>query len=290
MEAVANNWSSNLSASGRLSLTMNYYNQSLADWEPVIERNERMAKDGERSISPWELNFKLAIEKTTSEIEEDKEESKTSIMIHSDENLEMTVSKTFLDVVSQLGEAFSQAMAPSGLTKSDAVAGHVVQNDTGFDLNLSFVKGTFTLHDCHMPHMNSGNNTSLVFKSEQGREVSPESIQCCTIAPGCKAYLQSKTPGEGQDAYDQNIYATVGNISKELALPISKSDKRYFPLYRDTNQDPWGIVSEVKMEFGVTVINIHSVLNVRNYDAVCGLGFLNSISFSTDTQSFYYSR
>lgn len=262
LEAMANNWSSNLSASGRLSLTMNYYNQALADWEPVIERNERIKKDGERVTSPWELNFNLEIEKTVSEIEEDKEESKTSIKIHSEENLEMTVSKTFLDIVTQLGEAFSKAMDPSGLIKPDVEAGHVVINDTGFDLNLSFTRGAFTLHECHMPHGSVSGNKSLVFQSEQGKEVVPDTVQHCTISPGCKAYLQSKSVPEGPDAYEQNIYATIGSINKQLVLPVCKSDKRYFPLYRDTNQDPWGIVSEVKMEFGVTVINIHSVLNV----------------------------
>ncbi|XP_058986884.1 intermembrane lipid transfer protein Vps13 [Musca domestica] len=265
LEAMANNWSSNLSASGRLSLTMNYYNQALADWEPVIERNERIKKDGERVTSPWELNFNLEIEKTVSEIEEDKEESKTSIKIHSEENLEMTVSKTFLDIVTQLGEAFSKAMDPSGLIKPDVEAGHVVINDTGFDLNLSFTRGAFTLHECHMPHGSVSGNKSLVFQSEQGKEVVPDTVQHCTISPGCKAYLQSKSVPEGPDAYEQNIYATIGSINKQLVLPVCKSDKRYFPLYRDTNQDPWGIVSEVKMEFGVTVINIHSVLNVNNH-------------------------
>ncbi|XP_059226468.1 intermembrane lipid transfer protein Vps13 [Stomoxys calcitrans] len=266
LEAVANNWSSQLSASGRISLTMNYYNQSLADWEPVIEKNERIAKDGERSSSPWELNFKLDIEKTVSPIEENKEESKTSIKIQSDENLEMTVSKTFLDTVTLLGEAFSQAMDPSGVSKPEVEAGHVVHNDTGFDLNLSFTKGAFTLHECHMPNSAFAANSTLVFKSQQGRDVSPDSIQCCTISPGCKVYLQSKSVADGPDAYEHNIYVTIGDIDKQLVLPISKSDKRYFSLCsRDKNQHNWGIVSEVKSEFGVTVINIHGVLNIHNH-------------------------
>lgn len=262
INAVAKDWSSSLSVSGSLTLSMNYYNQSLAVWEPVIEQNEHISKEGERTYAPWELNFNLAIEKTASEFEEDKEETRNSITIHSDENLEMTVSKTFLDLTTQLSEAFGQAMDPSGLTKPQIQSPFEIQNDTGFDLNLNFTSGTFTLHECHMPYA-KGPNTSVVFQSEEGRNVTPYTITSCTISPGCKAYLSTKAMATGgSDEENYNIYATVGDISKELVLPVTKADKRYFSLYRDINQDPWGIVSEVSCEFGTTLINIHSVLNV----------------------------
>lgn len=60
----------------------------------------------------------------------------------------------------------------------------------------------------------------------------------------------------------QLLYTQVGGIDKEVVLPVSKSDQRYFPLYRGSNQDPWGIVSEVRSEYGTTKINIHGVVKV----------------------------
>lgn len=45
-------------------------------------------------------------------------------------------------------------------------------------------------------------------------------------------------------------------------LPIHKADRRYFPLYRDTNKEPWGIISHVRTEYGSTIVTIHGVLKV----------------------------
>lgn len=213
LNAVANDWSSNLSVSGSLTLTMNYYNQSLAVWEPVIELNEHTAKDGEHDFSPWELNFNLGIEKTPSEYEDNKVDQTTSIRIHSEENLEMTVSKTFLDLIGTLGEAFGQAMDPNGLMKPDVIAPYVIENDTGFDITLNFTSGIFTLHECHIPSANSTSvlNNAIIFKNEISCNVTVDSIKSCIISPGSKVYLQTKNLAtiQSSDEEEYNIYVSV---------------------------------------------------------------------------------
>lgn len=220
LNAVVNDWSNSLSVKGSLTLSMNYYNQSLAVWEPVIEQNEHISKDGERIFSPWELNFNLGIEKNPSEFEEDKVDQTTTIQIHSEENLEMTVSKTFLDLIGQLGEAFGQAMDPNGLVKPDVIAPYVIQNDTGFDVNLSFTSGVFTLHECHIPSASGSSslNSSIVFKNDLSENVTPESIKSCTLSPGCKAYLQTKNLSTMQNADEEeyNVYVTVSKTNEYI--------------------------------------------------------------------------
>lgn len=54
----------------------------------------------------------------------------------------------------------------------------------------------------------------------------------------------------------------VGEIDKELQLPIHRSDQRYFPLFRDTKQEPWAIISNVQTQYGSKVITLHGVLTV----------------------------
>jgi len=54
----------------------------------------------------------------------------------------------------------------------------------------------------------------------------------------------------------------IGDINKEIALPVSKSDTRFFNLMRSTSHEPWGIISEVKQEYGTTKVNIHGVVSV----------------------------
>lgn len=56
----------------------------------------------------------------------------------------------------------------------------------------------------------------------------------------------------------------IGDIAKEVILPVHKADRRYFPLYRDTNKEPWGIISHVRNEYGSTVVTIHGVVKVNH--------------------------
>lgn len=60
------------------------------------------------------------------------------------DNLEITVTKTCLDVLKQLGQSFSSAMEASGKEPSRKVAPYVLKNETGLaiilDLEHSFFK------------------------------------------------------------------------------------------------------------------------------------------------------
>lgn len=65
-----------------------------------------------------------------------------------------------------------------------------------------------------------------------------------------------------QKIYDVYVSFQIGDIDIEVSLPIQKADRRYFPLYRDTNKEPWGIISHVRNVYGSTVITVHGVLKV----------------------------
>ncbi|XP_052841610.1 intermembrane lipid transfer protein Vps13 [Drosophila gunungcola] len=264
--AVFNNWSRNLTANGSLTLNMNYYNQALAEWEPIIELNEVVGRNGVHEYTPWELKFEMGMEKVQSEVEDEVEQQAMHMNISSEETLEITFSKSCLGLLSELGEAFSQAIDEKGLTKPEIVAPFVVENDTGFDINLDLRKGIFTLHEVHRGGTSLGVSSTLLLSTNLA-EVDPNQIKTCTISSGGRAYLQTKdlsTLSE-EDAEDYSLYVTIGDINKEIALPVSKSDTRFFNLMRSTSQEPWGIISEVKQEYGTTKINIHGVVSVHNH-------------------------
>ncbi|KAH8237095.1 hypothetical protein KR038_004232 [Drosophila bunnanda] len=264
--AVFNNWSHNLVAQGSLTVNMNYYNQTLAEWEPIIELNEVVGRNGVREYTPWELKFEMGMEKVINETDEGEDEQQAMYMnINSKETLEITLSKTCLGLFSELAEAFSQAIDKKGLTKPNIVAPYVLENDTGFDVNLDLSKGIFTLHEVHCNITSVRSSTLLL--SNCTADVDPIGIKNCTISAGGRAYLQTKdlsTLSE-EDAEDYTLYVTIGNIGNEIALPVSKSDMRYFPLMPASTHEPWGIVSEVKQEYGTTKINIHGVVSVHNH-------------------------
>ncbi|KAH8253644.1 hypothetical protein KR032_006328 [Drosophila birchii] len=264
--AVFNNWSRNLTAQGSLTVNMNYYNQTLAEWEPIIELNEVIGRNGVREYTPWELKFEMGMEKVQNETDEDDEEQQAMYMnINSKETLEITLSKTCLGLLSELAEAFSQAIDEKGLIKPVIVAPYVLENDTGFDVHLDLRRGIFTLHDVHCGASPVTSSTLLL--SNYTADVNPSAIFDCTVSAGGRAYLQTKDLSmmSEEDAEDYTLYVTIGDIDKEIALPVSKSDTRYFSLMRSSTQEPWGIVSEVKQEYGTTKINIHGVVSVHNH-------------------------
>lgn len=256
---------------------MAYYNSILAVWEPLIEPNERETPNGLTEYLPWELNFRLKIEKPVEDSCSD-DEPKTKIAISSSDALELSVTKTSLDVLQDLGQAFSDAIRPQGLNKPDVIAPYIVENDTGFDITLNLKRGSLNLHSSHLPNSsgsaNELNKTGVVFQASS-TDLDPNQITTCKISPGGRAYLQAKQEhkmsiisafGSSNNANlnkESLLHCLVGDIDKEITLPVHKADRRYFPLYRDTKQEPWGIISHVRTEYGSTIITIHGVLKVR---------------------------
>lgn len=187
----------------------NYFNQFLAEWEPIIELNEVIGRNGSE-YSPWELQFDLAIDDVPTEYDETMVTKRTNIRIHSVETLEITFSKTCLGLLNELGQAFSQAIDEKGLAKPDVVAPYVVENDTGVDITLNLRNGIFTLHEAHRGA--HGIKKSLVLQSSPNeRLVDPADIQVCTISAGGRAYLQTKDVStlSDEEAENYNLYVQV---------------------------------------------------------------------------------
>ncbi|XP_055373962.1 intermembrane lipid transfer protein Vps13 [Condylostylus longicornis] len=279
LEGCAYNWSSNIRINASMTLVVNYFNNSLAVWEPLIEPIEKFQKNGIQEYEPWQLDFSMEVGQSD---EESEENTITKIQIKSVENLEITLSRTCYDLLLTLSEAFSEALDEKGLSKPQVISAYTVQNHTGFDITIKFPNSSiFTLNECYISNssfdVNEGLQKQIIFQAqnEKSSNIQPEDILECIVSPGGKVYLQTKRhsmleAGDESETMDltipeYNLIVQIGEIQKDLVLPVSKSDKRYFPLYRDMNQEPWGIVSEVKTEFGTTKINIHGVVGIQNH-------------------------
>lgn len=106
----------------------------------------------------------------------------------------MSVTKTCLDVLQDLGKAFSDAIRPEGLHKPDIIAPYIVENDTGFDITLNLKQGALYLHSTHLPNSADSDGAArsgVVFQSTAS-DVEPKQVTDCRISPGGKAYLQAK--------------------------------------------------------------------------------------------------
>lgn len=277
MDAKINNWSWQMSIESTLRLSMSYYNSSLALWEPLIEPNESLTSGGLCEYVPWELLFKMEIDNHANESVTDNCPT-NKISIKSKETLEMSVTKTCLDVLQSLGKAFSEAIKEEGLVKPAVEAPYLIENHTGFEITLNLTVGAFNLHPSHLPgngiYLDDSTAKSIVFKAhdESADCIDSKDVTICKISPGGRAYLELKTASDslalittGGTCNEKFLHVKISDIDKEICLPVHRADERYFPLYRDTNQEPWAIVSQVKVEYGCTIITVHGILQVYNH-------------------------
>uniref|UniRef100_A0A182IQ42 Vacuolar protein sorting-associated protein 13 n=1 Tax=Anopheles atroparvus TaxID=41427 RepID=A0A182IQ42_ANOAO len=277
LEGSVANWSSDMKISSALRLSMSYYNQALALWEYVIEPNVVEQLNLVSTSVPWELTFDMEVDHH----EDRSREPTTRIHIASRDSLEMTVTKTCLDVVQNLGKAFSEAIKREGIVKSEIQAPYLVRNDTGQDVKVNFVTSDFHIHRSHLGVENDLIAIEQVPSSSED-EGGEYLVNSCIIMPNGQLLLQpqqkrctERTPiltvMDDKDTSSKKrlfVKVIVGDTDKELTLPVYKSDKRYFPLFRNAGQEPWGIISEVRIEHGCTVLVLRSVVQVYNHFTV----------------------
>lgn len=282
MDATVMNWSSEMEISSTLRLTMSYYNSMIALWEPLIEPVETDMLNSLPEYYPWELQCNLKVDKHYDS--PDREEPTTNISINSDQTLELLVTKTCIDVLQTLGNSFSKAIEQEGLIKTGVVdAPYVLRNDTGLEIQLELTGTEFIFHSANfVPH---GRNELVLFENLNILE-SPviEDITSCVIYPGGRAYLQPKLESinsfslldatiksmnvEEKVGQEKFISLYIPEVQKRLQLPIHRADKRYFPIYRETHQEPLGIISEITVELGSTLVTIRGIVQVFNHFTV----------------------
>lgn len=205
----------------------------------------------------------------------------TKVRIYSPETLELTVTKSCLEVFQDLGAAFKEALKEE-FEPPTITAPYSIRNDSGFDIVMDLRQGSFHLHESHLPtHL--GQKT-FVFKSTNatGSRVRPKDVTEVTIPAGESAYLELKARELSREALtnqahtidstqletqEKFVHVQVGDIKKTIKIPVHKADRRYFPLYRDTHEEAWGIVSQVKLETGTTALTLQGVVQITNHFA-----------------------
>lgn len=150
MNASVKNWSSVLELSASLNLRAGYYNSRLALWEPLLEPVD-CTRLGPVRQRPWELTMKMkkVVEDFSDGFEfENRPSSKLEIKFESADTMELTVTRSFLDVVSLLGKAFSDAVNQK-LSKRDLLPPslYVVQNQLDKNVVIRIHNSDFTVDD-----------------------------------------------------------------------------------------------------------------------------------------------
>ncbi|XP_011258849.1 vacuolar protein sorting-associated protein 13 isoform X1 [Camponotus floridanus] len=273
-----NDWSTKtMGVDCTMSVIMAYYNSRLALWEPLIEPIEG-SDNGKRVSTPWELKTKVqfndilldsrgasAVSPTSdSEPEElPNQSTKMSIDITSSDNLEITVTKTCLDVLKQLGQSFSSAMEASGKGPTKKVAPYMLKNETGLPMILDLEHSLFKIFDDGSRIQNDSNSyMEVILETGASIELAPKTSKLDT-------HLLKQLKAETvKDREDSKFTVSFKGIQGKLAIPVLKADKRFFSLkYRKEGSEEWGIVSDVIVEEGSTIVTLRSILQIHNHFA-----------------------
>ncbi|XP_076294775.1 vacuolar protein sorting 13C isoform X2 [Lasioglossum baleicum] len=271
-----NDWSSkSMNVEATMSLIMAYYNSRLALWEPLIEPVEGI-KNGKRVSTPWELKTKVqfnevaidsrgaSVASPTSENEQDEwhQTAKMSIDIESSENLEITVTKTCLDVLKQLGNAFSSAITAGEKGAAKSVAPYVLKNETGLAMVLDLESSHFKVFDDRSKMPGEKTNSYMEVILESGASVQLASKTTKIQTP----LLDQLKTDSIKEKEDDKFVISFKEIDCTLAIPVLRADKRFFSLrYRKGSSEEWGIVSDVVVDEGSTIVTLRSILQVHNH-------------------------
>ncbi|XP_035721159.1 vacuolar protein sorting-associated protein 13-like isoform X2 [Vespa mandarinia] len=274
-QSHVNDWSTkSMSLECTISLIMAYYNSRLALWEPLIEPKEGI-QNGKRTSTPWELKTKvqfndLAVSSKgasaiSPSIESEPEDlhqiAKMSIDVTSSENLEITVTKTCLDVLKQLGNAFSSAIEAGGKMATQKLAPYILKNETGLPMTLNLELSHFKIFDSGSRSSNKADlYTEVILESGASIELVPKFTKIET------QLLEQLKADSVKDSEDNKFVVSFKEICDRLTIPVLRADKRFFSLkYRKDNSEEWGIVSDVVVDEGSTIVTLRSILQVHNH-------------------------
>ncbi|XP_053480404.1 vacuolar protein sorting-associated protein 13A isoform X2 [Ictalurus furcatus] len=134
------NWSTLINLQCHLDMEVNYYNEILGVWEPLLEPLEDEAKDGFR---PWTLELKMKKKPVkrsgiSDEVDYTVPDYKTVIGINSKDQLNITLSKCGLNMLSNLGTAFAEAAKQTAECFQKDQAPFVVKNQLGLPVAVLY--------------------------------------------------------------------------------------------------------------------------------------------------------
>ncbi|XP_039312283.1 vacuolar protein sorting-associated protein 13 isoform X2 [Solenopsis invicta] len=274
-ESSINDWSTkSMSVDCSMSVIMAYYNSRLALWEPLIEPIES-SDNGKRISTPWELKTKIQFNDimldskgasaispiSESEPEELHQSTKMSIDITSSDNLEITVTKTCLDVLKQLGQSFSSAMEASGKGPTKKVAPYMLKNEAGLPIILNLEHSLFKIFD---EEERNDKIMEVILETGASLELAPKTSKL--VDTRLLEQLKVETVKDREDTKFSIRFKD--GIQSKLTIPVLRADRRFFSMkHRKDGSEEWGIVSDVIVEEGSTIVTLRSVLQVHNHFA-----------------------
>lgn len=283
LEGQVKEWSSDFYMESTWAMQVSYYNIGRAVWEPLIEPVE-MLVDNQYKHVPWELKMEIVMrpqdalaidttdEATNLQNVAQRQANKT-ITVSSRDLLEITFTRTGIEVLTLLGNSFSAAMADD--------ASNVARSKSDLS-EKQFYGAPYVLHNC------TGLTAKLLLKDNCDFSVyftegyTATDYKEVVLEPGACVPLQLKHGGLHMMKLNQppptlKLDVKIVEINDDVHIAVERADKRYFAIGRSNSEgageknvphaaavEQRGLISEVVMQDGALHIYLRSVVQVTN--------------------------
>uniref|UniRef100_A0A8C0C6D7 Vacuolar protein sorting 13 homolog C n=1 Tax=Balaenoptera musculus TaxID=9771 RepID=A0A8C0C6D7_BALMU len=245
------NWTSLMAASADMTLEVHYYNETHAVWEPLIERVE-----GKR---PW--NLRLAVKKNPVQ---DKSlmpgdyfillpEPETEIDISSGDTMNITISKSCLNVFSNLAKGFSEGTASTFDYSLKDRAPFTVTNSVGVPIKVQ---------PNHNLRVMGSLEKSDVCDVDAGQKLE---LEYASMEPSCQGKLS--TLSRQESSLFSLTFAPHG-YTEVTKVPVARPGRRLYNVWNPNASHSDSLVVQIDATEGNKVITLRSPLQIKNHFSI----------------------
>ncbi|KAM6110029.1 LOW QUALITY PROTEIN: intermembrane lipid transfer protein VPS13A [Phoenicopterus ruber ruber] len=250
------NWSTLINLRSRLELEVHYFNEMFGVWEPLLEPLEVEKTD---LFKPWILEIKMKKKAKKALVESDAEEEnykvpeyKTVINVSSKDQLNITLSKCGLQMLSNLGTAFAEAASQtSDIFKKDR-APFVIINSLGLPITVS-PSDSFSVLNAEFGekvlHLRDGENLNMEFVRTKNES---DQFTAMTTLSSKRFYIQ----------------ICPHNHSTVEKIPLTKVGRCIYRVRHEESGVERSIVCQIDTVEGSKMITIRSPIQIRNHFSI----------------------
>ncbi|NWV17170.1 VP13A protein, partial [Origma solitaria] len=250
------NWSTLINLHSHLELEVHYFNEMFGVWEPLLEPLEVEKTD---LFKPWVLEIKMKkAKKALFESDDEEEENykvpeyKTVINVSSKDQLNITLSKLGLQMLSNLGTAFAEAASQtSDIFKKDR-APFVIKNSLGLPITV-MPSDSFSVLNVEFGakifHLDDGENLNMEFVRTKNES---DQFTAMTTLSSKRFYIQ----------------ICPYNHSAVEKIPLTKVGRCIYKVRHEESGVERSIVCQIDTVEGSKMITIRSPIQIRNHFSI----------------------
>ncbi|XP_063120538.1 intermembrane lipid transfer protein VPS13A isoform X3 [Rattus norvegicus] len=248
------NWRTLINLHCQLELEVHYFNEMFGVWEPLLEPLEIDQSDDFR---PWNLGIKMKKKAKEAIVESDSEEEnykvpeyKTAISFFSRDQLNITLSKCGLVMLSNLVEAFTEAATGSSAVFLRDLAPFMILNSLGLTVSVS---PSDSFHVLNVPLAKS-----YELKNE-------ESLSMDYVRTKDNDHFNAMTSLSSKLFF---ILLTPANHSVADKIPLTKVGRRLYTVRHRESGVERSIICQIDTVEGSKKVTIRSPVQIKNHFSI----------------------